>query len=237
MKKKYIGKGVGFKKKFNFHNFPPHLFDSHIEKSIPLFNEFHFLTQQVFKQFVSDDTCVYDLGCSAGKFLYSLSKISTHRNVRFIGIDNAKNMIDYAKKYNNSKKIEYFNKDIRNIKFKKSNLVICLFTLQFIQNKEDRQKVLNKIYLSLNKGGALVLAEKVHYVDRFYEEFVQRSYFTWKELNKFTKDEILHKSRLLKGVLSTLTTEENYKLLRKSGFGIYHLLLRHTVFDLYLAIK
>lgn len=237
MKNKHVDTNIAFRKKFNFKSFPANLFDAHIKKSIPLFNEFHFLTKEVFKHFVSDDTHVYDLGCSTGKFIKSLSKINKNKNVKFIGIDNVKNMINFAKKYNSAKDIQYQNDDIRKVRFKKSNLIICLFTLQFIKNKKDRLNILKKIYSSLNVGGAFVLAEKIYHENRFFEEIVQSSYFSWKKLNKFSKDEISQKTKLLKGVLLPMTSKENHQMIKKSGFNNINTLLRHTVFELYISIK
>ena len=49
---------------------------------------------------------------------------------------------------------------MRIVKLKNSDLIACYYTIQFIKPKY-RQKIFNKVYKSLNWGGAFLLFEKV----------------------------------------------------------------------------
>ena len=50
--------------------------------------------------------------------------------------------------------------DLSKIKFKKSDLITSYYTIQFMKPKY-RQALINKIYQSLNWGGAFIYFEKV----------------------------------------------------------------------------
>ena len=93
-------------------------------------------------------------------------------------------MIKYAKKNFNKKNINFLNRDITKYKFKKSDLYISLFTIQFIHQKY-RQKLIQKIYNSLNWGGALIVAEKVRSYDARTQDMSNQIYHEWKRNNGF----------------------------------------------------
>ena len=65
--------------------------------------------------------------------------------------------------YENSQKgksnVKFVNKDLEKIKFKKSDLITSLYTIQFLQPKY-RQNLFKKIYNSLNWGGHLFILRK-----------------------------------------------------------------------------
>ena len=125
-------------------------FDYHINKSIPLYKEFQWIACQLSDYFVKENSIVYDVGCSTGTFLKILAE--RHKNkkkIKFYGLDVIKSMTDFAIKKNNHKNIKYINKDISNFNFKKSDLIISFYTIQFIHSKK-RQNILNKIYKNLN---------------------------------------------------------------------------------------
>ena len=86
-------------------------------------------------------------------------------------------MTDYSKKLIRSKikniKIEL--KDITKSNLLKSDMIISYYTLQFI-NPKYRQLVLNKIYKSLNWGGAFFLFEKIRGSDARFQDMYTNLY-------------------------------------------------------------
>ena len=58
-----------------------------------------------------------------------------------------------------NKKINFKHIDIPSVSFKKADMFISLYTMQFI-NPKYRQELFKKIYKSLNWGGSLVIFEK-----------------------------------------------------------------------------
>ena len=69
-------------------------FDNHINKSVPLYKDLHWLCLQVSDYFIRKDSTVYDLGCSTGKLLKRLSIRHLHKKkIKFIGLDIINKMI------------------------------------------------------------------------------------------------------------------------------------------------
>ena len=94
-------------------------------------------------------------------------------------------MINFANKNSNkTKNTKFIKKDILNFKFKKSDLIISYYTTQFIKPR-DRQKLFNKIYKSLNWGGAFVMFEKVRANDARFQDISTALYNEFKLQNKY----------------------------------------------------
>ena len=60
-------------------------FDSHIEKSIPMYKETQWLCNEIADFFIRENSVVYDLGCSTGTYLKSLA--SRHKSNRITQFD------------------------------------------------------------------------------------------------------------------------------------------------------
>ena len=126
-------------------------------------------------------------------------------------------MISYAQKKNSHRQIKFLNKNVVNYKLKKTDFIICFYTLQFIHPKH-RQNVLNKIFKSLNWGGALFLVEKVRSYDARTQDQMTTIYEEFKLFNGFSEAEITSKKKSLKGVLEPFSSKANVQMLKRAGF-------------------
>ena len=212
-------------------------FDSHIEKSIPMYKDTHWLCTEISNFFIKENCVVYDLGCSTGTYLKSLaSHHKSKKQVTFYGVDVEKQMINFAKKKNYSKNIKYLYKDITKLKMKKNDFTISFFTIQFLQQKY-RQTVINKIYKNLNWGGAFFFAEKVRSYDARNQDMMNEIYKEWKLSNGFTYKEINAKTKSLKGVLDPFSTKGNNEMLERAGFSDISSVAKFINFEIFIAIK
>ena len=214
-------------------------FDSHVSKSVPMYYEGHDLILNYSDYFIRDNSQVYDIGCSTGellKKLYTRNKYKT--KVKLTGLDIEKNMILEAKKRNkaNSKNINFLCKDLLTHKIKKSDLVISYYTIQFISPK-DRQNIFNKIFNSLNWGGAFILFEKVRAPDARFQDMSNSIYNEFKENNGLTSEEILNKTKSLKSVLEPYSTSANLDFLKRAGFQDVMIIFKYICFEGFIAIK
>ena len=82
-------------------------------------------------------------------------------------------------KIKRKKNIKFINADLKKIKLKKSDLIICYYTIQFVKPK-DRQIIFNKIYNSLNWGGAFIFFEKVRAPDARFQDISVQLYNEYK---------------------------------------------------------
>ena len=215
----------------------PKEFDQHIYKSVPLYHQMHWLCQELSDFYVKNDSVVYDIGCSTGTLVKKLAlRHKNKKKVKFIGIDIVDKMIKHAKKKNSFKNINFIKKNLNNYKFKKSDFIISFYTMQFIRPKE-RQNLINKIFKSLNWGGAFLLVEKVRSYDARSQDQMTTIYEEFKLHNGFSEREITAKKKSLKGVLEPFSTNANIQMLKRSGFKDVSSIAKFICFEGFLAIK
>ena len=124
-------------------------FDKHVEKSVPFYKLSHDLILSLSDFFLKNDSTMYDVGCSTGTLIKSLQKKHKEKNINYIGCDVSKKMVKIAKQ--NTKK-HNIHLPIDKMKLKKSDLITCLYTMQFI-SPSKRQEIFNKFYKSLKWSG------------------------------------------------------------------------------------
>lgn len=225
--------------KWSFGGKIPKNFDTHIKKSVPFYNEGHQIIIGLSDYFLSKNSVVYDLGCSSASLLTRLSKFTNKDKIKFYGLEINKDMYKFAKKnlkLSKIKNIKLYNKDVINFKLSKSNLIISYYTLQFI-HPSLRQKVYDKIFKSLNWGGAFIIFEKVRGNDARFDNILNSLYWDFKEKNQFTSKEIIEKSKSLRGVLEPFSDIGNLGYLKRSGFSDIQTIFQYLCFKGYLCIK
>ena len=212
-------------------------FDSHILSSVPLYTEGHRLISNLSDFFLADNSICYELGCSTGSLLESIIEHNSHKKVKFIGVEIEQDMVDYAnEKLNKYDNIEIICEDILNLDLQKSDMIISYYTMQFIKPRV-RQIIFDKIYDSLNWGGSFILFEKLRGADARFQDISTALYTDFKIDQGFTKEEILDKTRSLKGVLEPFSTQGNLDLLQRAGFIDITSVMKYICFEGFLAIK
>ena len=211
-------------------------FDNHVGKSVPLYAEGHNIILKLSDFFLSDDSVCYDIGCSTGALLHSLYTQNSSKNVSYIGLDCEEDMINVASEKYNIDSIKFIHANIINEELKKSDLIISYYTLQFILPKY-RQAIFDKIYESLNWGGAFIFFEKIRAPDARFQDILNQIYMEYKIDNNYTPEEIYNKSRSLKGVLEPFSENANIEFLTRAGFKDYMSLAKYVCFEGFIALK
>ena len=214
-------------------------FDSHASRSIPLYCEGHELISNLSDFFVSSNSVCYEIGCSTGTLTYKLaSQNSDKTGSRFIGIDAEKEMVQAARRKIDPlpENIEFIEDDILQIELEPADLIVSYYTVQFIRPAE-RQRLISKLYDSLQWGGALIMFEKVRGPDARFQDILTRLYDDYKLDQGYSAEEIISKSRSLKGVLEPFSTQGNIDLLKRAGFVDIMTLMKQLCFEGFLAIK
>ena len=214
------------------------VFDSHVRKSVPIYDDMQNMVLDMSEWFVKDNSTIFDLGSSTGKTLNLLSNRHKNKNnIQYIGLDNSVSMVEKAIENRVNNNIEFKHQDITNMKdFKKSSLVLSLYTLQFM-TLNDRYKVLKKVYDDLEHGGGLIIAEKVHGESSFFEDIWIELYWDMKKQNGLSDDAILNKARSLRGVLRPLSFSENINILKEVGFKDIDIFMKWYNFAGFIAVK
>ncbi len=211
-------------------------FDKHILKSVPMYLEGHKTICSISDYFLNDGSVVYDLGCSTGTLVFKLNKRHHRKKIKYYCVEIEHEMLKYAKKINKKKNVFFSNQDINKIKFKKSDLIISHYTIQFISPR-IRQKIIDKIYKSLNWGGAFLFFEKVRGPDARFQDILTGVYNEFKLENGFKPEEIFNKTRSLKSILEPFSPNGNLGLLKRAGFKDIVTIQKSICFQGWLAIK
>jgi tRNA (cmo5U34)-methyltransferase len=217
-------------------------FDEHVRKSVPLYLEGHDLICDMSDFFVKDDSVVYELGCATGALTL---KLAEHNNLkpkaRFIGVDVEADMIAVAEEKKSTPELKDLNVDflvesVVEMKFEPTDMIVCYYTVQFIK-PSVRQVLMDKLYESLNWGGALLLFEKVRGADARFQDIITALYTDYKIRMGYSCEDVVSKSRSLKGVLEPFSTQGNIDMLRRSGFVDINTVQKYLCFEGFLAIK
>ena len=212
-------------------------FDVHVQKSVPQYLVGQNIIEKISDFFLPNNSIVYDIGCSTGTLLEKLANRHLNKKIDFIGCDIEKGMVSEAKKKcKRFKNIKIKNESILTLPLKKSNFIYAYYTIQFI-HPSVRQNLFNKIYDSLNWGGAFVFFEKVRGPDARFQDIMSLIYNEFKIDQGYTSDEIIGKSRSLKGVLEPFSDYGNKSLLKRAGFEDSIPIFQWLCFKGYLCIK
>jgi len=216
----------------------PEKFVEHIAQSVPLYEEGHDLICQLSDFFCAKDSVCYELGVSTAELLKKLALHQSHKpGIRWVGLDIEESMIDKARREcADVPNIQILHEDIRHFDYEQADFFVSYYCMQFVPPR-DRQDIFKKIYDSLHWGGALVLFEKVRGPDARFQDILVSLYNDFKLRQGFDAEEILAKSRSLKGVLEPFSTEGNLGLLQRAGFVDIMSVMKYISFEGFIAIK
>lgn len=187
--------------KFDFNTIQD--FDEHILKSIPNYDVLISSIKSVSEYFFVDETNIYDLGCSTGNLLKSING-----NYYKIGYDIASLLPN---------EYGFYPQDLNgDFNLENACVVYSIFTMQFLK-PSNRLKYLKQIYDGLNKGGALIICEKVYQEHGKIQEIISFSHYDYK-LNHFTSDEIIKKERDLRFIMKPCLNQELSQIIKQAGF-------------------
>jgi len=215
-------------------------FDKHVSKSVPMYKDGHDLICDISGFFIKEGSIVYDIGCSTGSLIMDIAIHNNKKeNVKYIGVDIESDMIKIA----NEKKrgfpridVDFVNDNALFMDMEKSDMIVCYYTNQFIR-PSDRQDFINKVYDSLNWGGALIMFEKTRGADARFQDILTSLYTDYKIRSGYSSEDIISKSRSLRGVLEPFSTSGNIDMLKRSGFKDINTIFKYICFEGFLAIK
>ncbi len=215
-------------------------FDDHVSKSVPLYEMGHQLVASLSDFFVKSDAVTYEIGCSTGTLTLKLAAHNAMKSgARFIGVDIEPEMIERAnekKAAASAANAQFLVDDLLALEFEPADMIVSYYVVQFIRPSE-RQRLIDKLYQALNWGGALILFEKVRGPDARFQDISTALYQDYKLSQGYSPEEIVAKSRSLKGVLEPFSTQGNLDMLRRAGFEDITTVMKYVCFEGFLAIK
>lgn len=215
-------------------------FSAHVRRSVPLYDEGHELVVKLSDYFVGEQSLVYELGVATGALI---GRLAAHHKptARWIGIDAEPDMIEQARcelaaALPAQDNITLVAGDICQQDYAPCDMHIAYYTMQFVPPR-FRQDLFDRVYQSLNWGGAFVLFEKVRGPDARFQDILTGLYNDYKLERGYDGNEIIAKSRALKGILEPFSEQGNLDLLHRAGFTDVMCVFRYLCFAGFLAIK
>lgn len=196
------------------------VFDGHVRKSVPMYDEFHKMISNMSHWFIENGTNVYDIGTSTGEGLKNLIDSHKNKKVNFIGIDDSEDMCREAQdRFEGYKNVTLTNGDAcsEDIVISNASYITSILTLQFVP-KRKRRNLIQKIYEGLNDGGAFIMVEKVIGENARFDEVFIELYHDFKLQQGFSEQEVFSKSKAIRGIMQPNTLSENLKMLKDTGF-------------------
>ena len=237
-----VGEGISSSRgKWDFSKIDVNKFESHVEKSVPGYEEGHSYIQILSDYFLSDNSRCYDIGCSTGNLIKKLSEYNSKKlGINFIGVEPVLSFETLFMKntsYCNDKHcFSFLNELIEEVELEVCDMIVSFYSIQFIHPRH-RQSIFDKIYKSLNWGGGFFFFEKVRAPDARFQDIATALYTDFKIDNKYTPDEIINKTKSLKGILEPFSSQANLDLLKRAGFEDIMTLMKYVCFEGFLAIK
>ncbi|SBW28077.1 hypothetical protein FDG2_5525 [Candidatus Protofrankia californiensis] len=232
-----VGDDIATHTRWSFAGAASRNFDSHVNKSIPLYLPGHELIGKSIEFFSRPGGTVIDVGCSTGTLLAAIAQKPTSKDLNLIGVDIEADMVRAARRTcAGLDNVTITLGDALTTGYTGTNAVIMYYVLQFCP-PHQRRPVLQRICDGLVQGGGLLLFEKVLYPDARLQDIVQQLYLGFKADNGFSADEIYNKSCSLRSVLAQQPSEDTHRLLREVGFTSVATIQKYLSFEGILAIK
>jgi tRNA (cmo5U34)-methyltransferase len=211
-----------------------------LTRSVPFYDEIQRMTTEIAADFAVPGTNVYDLGCSTGTTLIDLDKFLP-KDTTFIGVDYSEDMLAKAREKFKKNKVTRKHKFIRadlneDLEIKNASVVILTLTLQFVRPLK-RKAVIQRIARGINRGGCLILVEKVLSMDSMLNRLFINYYYNFKKRQGYSQLEISQKREALENILIPYRPEENRDLLLESGFKECDIFFKWYNFCGVLALK
>lgn len=236
LKDKVFAKPLSSVKAFEFDEQVTQVFDDMISRSVPGYQLLVRLIALYADIFVTENSRVYDLGCSTGVVSRVIAQQVKNRNCEIHAIDNSPAMIKNCRQTHSDYPILWRCEDIESVDIDYASMVVMNLTLQFVK-PEKRGQLLQKIYHGLQPESVLVISEKVLFEDASTQLTMTELHQAFKKGQGYSDLEISQKRTALEDVLIPDSPNQHQQRLHECGFKRVYEVFRCLNFVSYLAIK
>ncbi len=225
---------------FSFDDSVAKVFPDMIQRSVPGYSTIIDMTGVIAERYAQPGTNCYDLGSSLGASTLSMRHRLEDRNCHIIAVDNSEPMLrrceNIIREDSATTPVELRQADMRDVIIENASVVVLNFTLQFIP-PEDRNAFLGSIFDGMNKGGILILSEKIKFEDAHLQELNTDLHHRFKRANGYSEMEISQKRSAIENVLIPETINDHEQRLEDVGFGGFDVWFQCFNFASFVAIK
>jgi tRNA (cmo5U34)-methyltransferase len=174
------------------------VFDSMAVRSIPCYREVWGMVSRVLADTkLPPGSQVWDIGCSTGTGLMAAMTALDDPLLEYYGIDISQDMVAHAAK--DLPMADIFAHDLKGglpggVEHGNVGLILCNWTLQFLDSRQLRRALIRDMYQALAPGGYMIICEKFRLPDPKMELAAQRGYLWWRRNNGYSVEEIVAKT-------------------------------------------
>ncbi len=225
---------------FQFDEQVAKVFSDMIRRSVPGYAMSLEMLGVIARHYVQPNSVCYDLGCSLGASTLSIRHNLQNDSSRIVGVDNSEAMLSQCQQILDTDKatapVELRCENIQDTEISNASMAVLNFTLQFIPVAE-RLGLLQKIYQGLNKGGVLVLSEKIELDNPADQSLLTDLHHDFKRQQGYSELEVAQKRASIENVLIPETVQAHQQRLKDAGFSHSTLWLQCFNFVSLIAIK
>jgi tRNA (cmo5U34)-methyltransferase len=225
---------------FTFDETVAKVFPNMIQRSVPGYNTIIAMTGVLAERYAQAGTCCYDLGSSLCASTLSMRQQLEGRHCTIIAVDNSAAMQERCapllEQDDSTIVVKQVLADMRDIEIENASVVVLNFTLQFIP-ADQRQALLSKVYAGMNKGGILILSEKIKFNDPHLQELNTDLHHSFKRNNGYSDMEISQKRSAIENVLVPESIDTHQQRLSNIGFSSIDVWFQCFNFASLVAIK
>ena len=225
---------------FQFDESVANVFADMIKRSVPGYENILSMIGLFTQAHGAEGTNCYDLGCSLGASTLAILENLKQPDCRVIGIDNSQAMTERCRKNLNqrydSHSFDIRCEDIQNCQLENASVIVLNFTLQFI-NKNERTRLIDKLYQALIPGGVLILSEKIHFQNDAKNQLFRELHHGFKKAQGYSDLEISQKRTALENSLIPETIDTHLNRLMDAGFQKADLWFQCLNFASFFAIR
>lgn len=212
------------------------VFSDMIARSVPGYGLTLQMVELLAHRYAQPGSNLYDLGCSLGAATMALSRGSSGKECRVIGIDNSEAMVERCRATLKDEPVEIICADILDTDIDNASVVVLNFVLQFVPQAR-REELLTGICEGLRPGGVLILSEKIAFDDPDENRRQIELHEAFKRAQGYSELEVSRKRTALENVLIPETLKTHHKRLKEAGFSISDTWFQCFNFASLIAVK
>lgn len=207
---------------FTFDQSVVDVFPDMIARSVPGYASVLSMIEQLTKRFARPDTHLYDLGCSLGAATRLMIQQAPESCI-VRAVDNSSAMVarleaELLREASNSRcQYKISLADVSEITFEPTSFVVLNWTLQFIP-PVGRFELLKRICDAMIPGGAMLMSEKIAFVDPNQQTLLTDLHHDFKRAHGYSDLEIAQKRTALENRLIPETLTTHCHRLQQVGF-------------------
>ena len=216
------------------------VFDDMVNRSVPYYGEMQRMIAELAADHAVEGSYVYDLGCSTGTTMIGMNTL-VPPGIEFVGVDDSSEMLQKCdaklKEIGFARGYKLVNSDLnQSIEINNASVVVLCLTLQFVR-PVYRERLVKTIFDGLNKGGVLILIEKILAEESSFNRDFIKYYYDMKRRHQYSEMEISQKREALENILIPYKLSENNLMLREAGFGHVEVFFKWYNFAGLIAVK